>query len=82
MSSRSDPRSGVAIDAPMVGAREVSSTRVAYRMPFQLIELGTLAGDLMVILLASIVSGAGYQWLFLDALGNVETYLALGAQQQ
>jgi undecaprenyl-phosphate galactose phosphotransferase/putative colanic acid biosynthesis UDP-glucose lipid carrier transferase len=67
------------LDAPRLGAREISSPRVRYRMPFQLIELGTLVGDLIVILLAGVVSGVGYQWLFLDAAGNFETYLALGA---
>jgi undecaprenyl-phosphate galactose phosphotransferase/putative colanic acid biosynthesis UDP-glucose lipid carrier transferase len=67
------------LDAPVLDAREIFHTRVRYRMPFQLIELGTLVGDLVVILLASIVSGVEYQWLFLDTVGDVATYLALGA---
>jgi undecaprenyl-phosphate galactose phosphotransferase/putative colanic acid biosynthesis UDP-glucose lipid carrier transferase len=67
------------LDAPILGAGDVATSRARYRMPFQLIELGTLVGDLIVILLAGVVSGVGYQWLFLDAAGNFETYLALGA---
>jgi undecaprenyl-phosphate galactose phosphotransferase/putative colanic acid biosynthesis UDP-glucose lipid carrier transferase len=47
-------------------------------MPFHFIELGTLLGDLVVILLAAAVSGAGYQKLILDTSGDIGTFLAVG----
>jgi Undecaprenyl-phosphate glucose phosphotransferase len=67
------------VDVPTMGTRKDSMARPHYRVPFHLIELGTLIGDLIVILLASIASGVGYQWLALGATGEIETYLALGA---
>lgn len=80
MSSRSNRYFDVALaDSPILGAREPSSPYTTHRMPFHLIELGTLVGDLSVILLASVVSGLGYQWLFLNAVGEFQIYLALGA---
>lgn len=80
MSSRSNRYFDVALaDSPILGARDPSSPHTTHRMPFHLIELGTLVGDLSVILLASVVSGMGYQWLFLNAAGEFQIYLALGA---
>lgn len=55
-----------------------NSSRLTHRMPFHFIELGTLLGDLVVILVAAVVSGVGYQTLFLDATGNIDTFLAVG----
>lgn len=49
------------------------------RMPFHLIELGALLGDLIVILGAAVVSGIGYQTLVLEATADADTFLAVGA---
>jgi undecaprenyl-phosphate galactose phosphotransferase/putative colanic acid biosynthesis UDP-glucose lipid carrier transferase len=49
------------------------------RLPFHLIEPATLAGDLFVILLTSVLSGVGYQWFFLDGRGDAGVFLAIGA---
>jgi Undecaprenyl-phosphate glucose phosphotransferase len=54
-------------------------TSVRRRLPFHLIEPAVLAGDLAVILLTSVLTGAGYQWLFLDASGDAGVFLAIGA---
>ena len=60
-------------------AREATSARRPHYLPFNLIELGTLLGDLVVIFAASLLSGIGYQWLILNSFGNIDIYLGLGA---
>ncbi|MDI1346889.1 MAG: undecaprenyl-phosphate glucose phosphotransferase [Pseudolabrys sp.] len=66
-------------DPPALPTHKASSARLSHRMPFRLVELGTLLGDLAVILGAAVVSGAGYQKLVLEASGDIDTFLALGA---
>lgn len=80
MSSRPNSNSDMAMaDPPALHSRKASSARLAHRMPFHLIELGTLLGDLVVILGAAVVSGAGYQKLVLESTGDIDTFLAVGA---
>jgi Undecaprenyl-phosphate glucose phosphotransferase len=56
-----------------------SQARLRRRLPFHLIEPAALGGDLLVILLASALSGVGYQRLFLEGTGDPGTFLAIGA---
>jgi Undecaprenyl-phosphate glucose phosphotransferase len=80
MSSRLNRSAEVALAEPSVLLNHRNmSARPSHRLPFQFVELAALLGDLIVILLASIVSGVGYQLLALDNLGSAETYAALGA---
>lgn len=80
MSSRPNNTSDMAMtDPPALHSRKVSSARSTHRMPFHLIELGTLLGDLVVILGAAVISGAGYQKLVLESTGDIGTFLAIGA---
>lgn len=80
MSSRPSSNSDMAMtDPPALPTHKASSARLSHRMPFRLVELGTLLGDLAVILGAAVVSGAGYQKLVLEASGDIDTFLALGA---
>ncbi len=66
-------------DTPLLQASELSASRRKHHVPFRLIELGTLLGDLAIILLAATISGVGYQWLAFEHIGEVDTFLALGA---
>ncbi|MDO8878751.1 MAG: sugar transferase, partial [Pseudolabrys sp.] len=63
---------------PMRGEATQPAARTR-RMPFHLIELGALLGDLIVILGAAVVSGIGYQTLVLEATADADTFLAVGA---
>lgn len=65
-------------EPPRSPAFDKRSGRARYRVPFRLIEITTLLGDLAVILLACVISGVGYQWLAFDGVGDMDTYLALG----
>ena len=66
-------------DSTAVPSHNALSTRLTHRMPFHLIELGTLLGDLIVVLATAVISGVGYQHLALENTGDVGTFLALGA---
>lgn len=80
MSGRSNRSSEMVVnDPPHMRRNGINSSRLTHRMPFHLIELGTLLGDLVVILLAAVVSGAGYQKLALEITGDIDTFLAIGA---
>lgn len=80
MSSRPNINSEMAMaDPPALHTHKTSSARLTHRVPFHLIELGTLLGDLVVILGAAVISGAGYQKLVLAANGEADTFLAVGA---
>lgn len=80
MSTRPNSRSDMAMtDPPALHSRKAASARLSHRMPFHLIELGTLLGDLVVILSAAVISGVGYQKLVFAASGDVDTFLAIGA---
>lgn len=79
MSSRSYRAAKFGLSEPSTApATEVRPGRRIYRVPFRLVEVTTLIGDLAVIQLACIISGVGYQWLVLEASGEIDTYLALG----
>ena len=47
-------------------------------LPFNLIAPITTAGDLFVIMFASLLAGVGYHWLTFGATGNVYEFVALG----
>lgn len=80
MSSRSSRNSeATVIDPPYFPAQELSVGRRTHRVPFRLIELGTLLGDLTVILIAAMVSGASYHWLAFGRVAEIDTSVALGA---
>jgi undecaprenyl-phosphate galactose phosphotransferase/putative colanic acid biosynthesis UDP-glucose lipid carrier transferase len=66
-------------DPPALHSHKASSARLAHRMPFHLIELGALLGDMVVILGAAAISGTGYQKLVLETTGDIGTFLAIGA---
>jgi Undecaprenyl-phosphate glucose phosphotransferase len=48
-------------------------------LPFNFIQPLAVAGDFFVILLASVLTGMGYHWFFLNSLGDINTFVALGA---
>lgn len=81
MSGRLDRNSQAAVVAPpsFEAPETASAPGLQHRLPFHFIEPVTLAGDLVVILLTGALSGIGYQWLFLSTVGNIDTFLALGA---
>lgn len=80
MLSRSNYRSEMAVAGPpTLGTRAPTSTRRPHLVPFHLISLMTSLGDVAMILAASLLSGIGYQWLILDNLGNIQTFVGLGA---
>lgn len=61
------------------GFQASHSRRRQAGVPFQFIEAGALFGDLAIILLSAVAFGGGYRWLFLDATGDAEIFIALGA---
>ena len=66
-------------DPPTLAVSEATlSPRLPHRLPFNLIEPTVLAGDFLVILVASMVGGIGYQWIFLKTIGSIEANLAVG----
>lgn len=79
MSSRSNRSSEMVVNDPQNVRRNANSPRLSHHMPFHLIELGALLGDLFVILLAAVVSGVGYQKIVLENTGDIDTFLAIGA---
>lgn len=48
-------------------------------LPFYLIEPTVLTADVLLIIAASVASGIGYHWLFLDRVPNAVPYAATGA---
>lgn len=54
------------------------ANRLYRRLPFHLIEQLTIAGDFIVIILSAVCSGVAYQWLFLNTLGDIDTFVAVG----
>lgn len=48
-------------------------------LPFYLIEPAVLTADVLLIIAASVASGIGYHWLFLDRVPNAVPYVATGA---
>jgi undecaprenyl-phosphate galactose phosphotransferase/putative colanic acid biosynthesis UDP-glucose lipid carrier transferase len=79
MLSRPDRNIEAAVVHPsqMVASETVPPSH-RLQLPFHLIEPAVLTGDLIVILFAGLLSGIGYQLLFLGTDGSIETYLALG----
>jgi undecaprenyl-phosphate galactose phosphotransferase/putative colanic acid biosynthesis UDP-glucose lipid carrier transferase len=52
--------------------------RLPRRLPFNLIEPAVLIADFIVVMAASLVGGIGYQFIFLDTTGSIQTYLGVG----
>lgn len=48
-------------------------------LPFYLVEPTVLATDVLLIIAASVASGIGYHWLFLDRVPDAVPYIAIGA---
>ena len=67
------------VDTPLLQASERSTIGRRHHVPFRLIELGTLLGDLAIILLTASFSGISYQWLAFGHVGEIDTFFALGA---
>ena len=68
-----------AVDPPSLPAREATlSPRLPRRLPFRYVEPIAILGDVLTILLTSVISGVSYQWIFLDTIGDIETYAAIG----
>jgi undecaprenyl-phosphate galactose phosphotransferase/putative colanic acid biosynthesis UDP-glucose lipid carrier transferase len=67
------------VEPPMLGAHETAPANRPHRIPFHFVEIGTLLADLIIILLAGIVSSVGYHWLVLESAGDSETFLAVSA---
>jgi len=55
-----------------------SSAKSHHWLPFGLIAPITVAADIGVITLASLISGVAYHWLTFDKPGNISQFLALG----
>lgn len=80
MSNRADRTSKTALaDASILLSSDPAPARIRRKLPFHLVEPAVLTGDLLIILLASVVAGAGYHWFRLRAFGETDTFLALGA---
>jgi Undecaprenyl-phosphate glucose phosphotransferase len=56
-------------------------SRVSRRLtlPFYLVEPAVLTTDVLLIIAASVASGIGYHWLFLDRVPDAVPYIAIGA---
>lgn len=68
-----------AVDSPALAVSDATlSPQLSHRLPFNLIEPAVLACDFLVILAASLLAGIGYQWIFLDTIGTVEKFFAIG----
>jgi Undecaprenyl-phosphate glucose phosphotransferase len=66
-------------EPPSLAARNATlSPDLPYRFPFRLIGPAVVAGDFFIILLASVLSGIGYHWIFLSYVGNIESFFAIG----
>jgi Undecaprenyl-phosphate glucose phosphotransferase len=48
-------------------------------LPFDLVRPIAIIGDFFVILLSGTLAGVAYQWFFLKTLGDVSTYISVGA---
>jgi len=66
-------------DPSLLLPSQSTATPFPRRLPFHLIEPIVLLSDLAVIFTASLISGIGYQWIFLGNSGDIATFLALGA---
>jgi Undecaprenyl-phosphate glucose phosphotransferase len=55
-------------------------SRISRRLalPFYMIEPTVLTSDVLLIIAASVASGIGYHWLFLDRVPNAVPYIAIG----
>ncbi len=80
MSGRSSRGSEmVASKLPHVGREATRPEGITRRIPFNLIELGALVGDLIVILGTAVIAGVSYQTFVLEAAADADTFLAVGA---
>jgi Undecaprenyl-phosphate glucose phosphotransferase len=48
------------------------------RLPFHLVERAVVLVELFIVVAASVLSGVGYHWIFLDAVGSIVTFLGVG----
>src|SRR5215469_9796958 len=48
-------------------------------LPFYFIEPAVVSVDFVILVIASVVAGSGYHWVFLDSIPNTPPYIALGA---
>jgi undecaprenyl-phosphate galactose phosphotransferase/putative colanic acid biosynthesis UDP-glucose lipid carrier transferase len=67
------------VDPPQLRESGLSAYRRTHHIPFRLIELGTLLGDLAIIIFSAVLSGAGYHWLVFGQIPEVGTFFAVGA---
>jgi undecaprenyl-phosphate galactose phosphotransferase/putative colanic acid biosynthesis UDP-glucose lipid carrier transferase len=75
---KSNPRVDV-VDAPaLVTEQAPSASSRPYRFPFHLVRTAVPAFDFTIIVAASIASGIGYGWYFLDGIDSAATFIALG----
>jgi Undecaprenyl-phosphate glucose phosphotransferase len=79
MSSRLDqtPRHRVQVSQIGLASSQIPGGILQW-LPFDSIQQLAIVGDLLLILLSSILSGVGYQWIFLHTTGEVNTYFGVG----
>ena len=73
MSMSFDRKLELSASAPPLARRQ------SHQLSFNLIEPLVLASDFFIVFAFSLVGGIGYQWIFLGAVGAVQTYLVIGA---
>ena len=64
---------------PLVSPRQSSPESSKGILPFYLIEAIAVCSDLVLIVMASVVTGLAYHYLVLNSFGPVESFLAQGA---
>ena len=57
----------------------VVSASPRIRIPFRLIERTVMAGDFVLILAASVLSGIAYHWVTLETVGDIVAFIGIGA---
>jgi Undecaprenyl-phosphate glucose phosphotransferase len=68
-----------AVESPsMSEAKTPLLMRLPHQLPFNFIEAAVMAADFLVVIAASLIGGIGYQLIFLNTVGSIETYLAVG----
>jgi Undecaprenyl-phosphate glucose phosphotransferase len=79
MSNRSRIEARISVDELGAAVASGRTPRTPqFRLPFQLVEPAIFAADLVLVTALSVLTGVGYQWVFLNRVPDIEPYLAVG----
>ena len=56
----------------------ILARRLPHGLAFRFSEPWVFIGDILIIFLASVLTGVSYQWFLSEKLGNIEAFLAIG----